>query len=375
MATMGQAETLIRRAIRTGDNIMLLSPPARGKTYLIDRVTKDALAAKEIDTVVQFDCATLSPNDTSMSMPDMQNLIIQVVRDGRLPNYYDTPNMKGVIIFGEWMLMGLEASKVNQKLVNHEDLGSTNGKGFKLPPGVVCVADGNRLQDKSGAMQQSRAIMSRFMVHELEFDLDYAVDAIKGGYHEVISTYLTKHPMEIDNYTDVFENEKRAANDITLIEGKRGAWANLRTWAKVSRLLRDEDETGIAVMPDEIVSCVGSGKANTFGTFRSVLSKLASIEDIINDPKKVPVPEKMDEKFYMSYLLAFVVKNETFTPISVYMNRFVPELQTAFFRLMNERLRKNPNDPGTAKIRTTDEYKNWITAKHISAVLTAASSS
>jgi hypothetical protein len=373
MATMGQGKALVRRAIRTGDNLMLLSPPARGKTFLIDETCNEALKAKDIDRVVHFDAGTLSPTDTTMSMPDMDNLIIQVVRDGRLPNFYDEPNSRGVIVVGEWMLMGIETSKGFQKLANKEDLGGIK-KGFRIPPGWVFVADGNRLQDKSGAMQQSRAIMSRFVVVELDFDLDYATDAIKSGYHEVVATYLSRHPTHIDNYTDVFENDKRTANDLTLQEGKRGAWANLRTWAKVSRLLHDEDESGAAVMPDEIAARVGSGEAATFETFRNVLSSLASIEDIVNDPKKAPVPEQMGEKFHIAHLLAFVVKNETFAPISVYLNRFPDELQTCYFRLMNERLRKQRDDPSTSKIRTTSEYKNWITAKHISAVLTAASS-
>jgi hypothetical protein len=370
MTTMAQMDKVIRRLVRTQQNGMFLSPPAYGKTMRLKQTCEAMLAAREIDYVTHFDGGTLVPSDMSMAMPDMENLTIQVVRDGRLPNHYDTPNMKGVIIFGEWMLMDLHTSKGGQKLINHEDLGSTRGKGFRLPDGVVCMADGNRLQDKAGAHQQSRPILSRFRVHEVEFDQDYALDVVKANYHETVAAFLIRHPQLIDNYTEVFETE-RAVNDHMLVDGRMGRWANLRSWDAVSRLLADRDATGEAATPWELAACTGNGVASTFSTYLQMVDSLASIEQIIENPTEAEVPERMDQRYALSTMLALTVAKDTFKPISVYMRRFPDELQAVFFRFMNERLARL-KDENTSAIRSSDEYKKWITAKHISQILLGA---
>jgi hypothetical protein len=369
MATMAHMELITRRAVRTRSNVMFLSPPARGKTAEGKRIEEEMLAGKEIDYVTHFDGGTLAPTDVMMSMPDMQELCIQQLRDKRLPNAHDTPELRGIINVGEWMLMGLEVSRGFQKLVNHEELG-----GFRIPDGVIFRSDGNRLQDKSGGQQQSRAIMSRFEVYELDYDSDYALDVVTQFYHPKVGAFLKRNPQLIDNYEDVFENDKRQENDITYVEGKRyGAWANLRAWDKVSRKLHDQDASGVIILPDEFNACVGSGVAGTFSVFLQMIEKLATLEDVINNPKKAEVPERMDERYALAYMLALTVRGDTFPPVSIYLNRFPDELQAAFMRLMNDRLAKLGKGNGDASaIRTSTEYRKWIVAPHISNILLGA---
>jgi len=367
MATMHQLDTIIGRAMRQKYNVMLLSQPALGKTTAITKFAMEQQAKNPDFFFDTMDGGTLAPTDVVMSMPDMTDQQIVRLVDGRLPNGYKTPNLEGILYVGEWMLMSLEVSRGFQKLINHEPLGG----GFKLADGVIVVADGNRLKDRSGGQAQGRAQLSRFLSIELEYDPDYALGVSKSCFHNRISTFHIRNPGHIDNYADVFESEARSANDITAQEGKRGIWANLRSWDRVSRMLHDAEHTGEAVLPDEIANSVGSGVAATFEVWQKMLDNLATMEDIINDPKGTTVPERMDERYGMALMLAMTVHKDTFAPISVYMNRFPGELQASFFRTMNDRLGR-VKDGNTTAIRSSKEYRTWITAPHISKLLQGA---
>jgi hypothetical protein len=366
MATMQQMDTIVRRALRCRYNVGFLSQPALGKTYKLNEIATSLQTEDPTFFFEHIDCGTLAPTDLVMSMPDMVEKDIARLVDGRLPNAYKLPNVCGLIYWGEWMLAGLEVNRGLQKLINHEDCG-----GFRLPHGIINVMDGNRQKDRSGAQTQSRALMSRIEVWELEYDPEYALSVMK-VYHERVAAFAIRNPGCIDNYSDIFENDKREGNDLGLVEGKRGVWANLRSWDRVSRKMRDADETGIGLIPGEVEVNVGSGIAATFHAFCAMLDKLATLEEIIAKPDKVDVPSKMDEQYALSTMLALLVNKDSFTPISVYMNRYRHEIQTVFFRTMNDRLARQ-KDGNASAIKSSKEYKTWITSKHISDLLRGAS--
>lgn len=367
MATMQQVPTLLDRALRCRHNIMLLSPPAYGKTHTVSAWSRQKIDENPDFFFVVLDGGTLAPTDLSMAMPDMSEGIIKVLRDGRLPNAYHTPKLVGAIYVGEWMLAGLEVNRGLQKLVNHEDLG-----GFRIPEGVIFIADGNRAQDKSGVQTQSRAIMSRFKQFEISYDTDHALDVVKDNYHQRVAAFLIRNPQCIDNYIDVFENNERNANDLTLQEGKRGIWANLRSWQRVSDDMHDADASGVPLLPGEIQANLGNGIAAHFETFCQMLDKLTTLEEIVAAPDKVKIPTKMDEKYALSTMLALLVNKDNFEAVAKYMNRYDDELQVVYFTVMNDRLRRN-NDANRSAIRSSSTYKKWITAAHISKAIQNAS--
>jgi hypothetical protein len=362
---MQQMERITLRSLRCRYNTMWRSQPALGKTYRINAIAA-ALKAQDPDFVFEhFDCGTMAPTDLRMAMPDMSEKQIVSLVDERLPNAYKTPDAVGMIYWGEWMLAGLEVNRGLQKLINHEDLG-----GYRMPDGVINIADGNRAKDKSGAQVQSIALMSRFLVIDLEYDSEYALAVMK-GYHERIAAFGIRHPVEIDNYSDVFENSQRTANDLTLQEGKAGIWANLRSWDRLSRMMRDADENDEVLEPEEISRTIGSGKAATFTTFCKMLDQLATIEDVIAHPDTAPVPTRMDEQYALSTMLALLVNKANFEGVAAYMQRYKHEIQTVYFRTMNDRLMK-AKDGNASAIRSSLVYKKWITMPHINALLRGA---
>jgi hypothetical protein len=350
MATMHDMDVIVRRALRCKYNVMFRSQPALGKTFKVNEIVS-ALQAEDPEFYYAYlDGGTLTPPDVVMSVPDMQEFMIRKLVDGTFPNYYKTPDAHGIIYVGEWMLQGFEVNKGTQKLINHEDVGG----GFRLAPGIIIVADGNRLKDKSGAQVQSRAVMSRFETWELEYDTDYALGVMQ-NFHERVGAFALRNPMEIDNYRDVFENEERNENDVTYQEGKQGIWASLRSWDRVSLKMRDADATGVPLIPGEVSRNVGTETANKFTAFNQMLDNLATLEQIIREPVKTPVPQRMDEKYALSTMLALLVKRDNWEPIAKYMQRYPDEQQACYFKLMNDRLGK-AKDANDSFIKSSKTY-------------------
>ena len=365
MATLHDMPTFVGRALRCRYNLMFRSQPALGKTCAINKIAADQQAEDPDFYYAHMDGGTLTPPDTSMAVPDMQEWVIRRVVDETFVNGYKFPDRRGMIYVGEWMLMGLETNKGLQKLINHEDVGGH----FRLAPGVIVIADGNRMKDRSGAQAQSRAIMSRFKTYELEYDTDYALSVMQ-TYHERVGAFALRNPGEIDNYIDVFENKERNENDATFQEGKnKGVWASLRSWDRVSMDMRDAEATGVALLPGEISASIGVEMSNKFGAFCTMLDNLATLEEIVLKPKTVPVPVRMDERYALATMLALLVRRDNWESIATYTQRFPDELQACYFKLMNDRLGK-AKDANNSAIKGSLTYKKWITAPHIQKILT-----
>lgn len=368
MATMHQMKPLVERALRCHFNIKFLSQPAMGKTKAMEEIKAEQQALDPDFFFRVWDGGTMQPTDTVMSMPVIEKKIIEKFRDGDLPNAYENPSLRGIIYIGEIALMGMETSRGFQKLWNHEDIG-----GFRIPDGVIFVGDGNRMSDKSGAQQESRANGSRYRTFVLEFDADYALNVVKKHYHTKVAAFLIRNPACIDNYTDVFEKEPpRPANDAMTIEGKHGVWANLRSWQRVSDTLEDVEQSGMILIPGEIEADVGEGIAKTFHAFCTMLDHLSSLEEIIKNPKKIVIPSKSDEQFALSTMLSLLVNRDNWEEIATYMQRYPTEQQTVFFYNMNDRHKKQKDEHATF-IRGTASFQKWITAPHIVAIMRGAS--
>ena len=372
MAMMSQMDHYLGRSIRTRTNYIFVGQPAIGKTY--NRL-KYAMARQQEDPnflYVPFDGGTLQPTDTVMAMPHVAEGTIRRCVDETLLKCCE-PGAYGVIDIGEWPLMSGEVRKGFQKMIGHEYF----AKGRRISPDVVFWADGNRLKDKSGAQAGgTRALDTRWLNIEMQYDVDYGMEAFKNNYHPTVATFGLRNPQYIDNYADVFEHDPpHEENALILVEGKTiAAYANLRSWDAVSRWHYDFDKTGTPIYPEEIQRAVGTGMAETFNIFKAVFDKMASFEEIYNSPKKASVPTNMGECWTMLTMLAMRINKDVFKSVQTYMRRFSHEHQTAFFRLMNDRLDKLPTgnvDKGA--IRATEEYADWITQPYINKLLQGAS--
>jgi hypothetical protein len=362
---------MVRRCYYTNQNFLMYGAPATGKTFNIEAAVRE-LGAEVEATGKRFVYAylnggTLTPTDLVMAMPDPQsNGKLRYYFNAALPNAHDDPDMTGVLLIGETALLGMAASAPLQKVINHEEVG-----GYRLPDGIIVGMDGNLMSDRSNAQVLSRAFQSRANQVVVTLDREWMLEVYKRRYHPSISSFLKRNVAAMDNYDEVYDPKRaRDADDDMTVEGKQGIWANLRSWSRVSRILdfasKEVAASGGAkalsdlVQPNmDLYGNVGKGVADTFMGHLTMISSLASIEEIFAAPKKAPVPDDPAGRFFLACTLAKIVSTKTFPAASIYMQRMGKEEQLVFLVSFIDRNPERRRDPEMVRIQAMDEYIDW----------------
>ena len=115
---------------------------------------------------------------------------------------------------------------------------------------------------------------------------------------------------------------------------------------------------GMALSLGDIASSIGIGRAREFSSFVSMIDKMPSRQEIMLDPDKCRVPEKLDERCAVVSMLSMGVDGKTFPSFSKYVQRFPVSMQILFIKLCGKR-------DSTDDIRKTREYAQWITVKEV----------
>ncbi len=285
---------ILVRDYLAGVNTFIMGEPAIGKTQTIN-----AFVAQMQKKVPEFKCwqfyaPTMSPMDIQASAPNYETHQLDFYNNVALPNAYTDPDVKGCIFLGEFPNADPATAKLLQKYVNGEDMSGV----LRKPDGVMVIADGNRLDDKSGSQQQGRALMSRFeqidTYTEAQDNIEFAA---KHSWHPTVQTFFKDNPALINNYAEVFraqEGRNRSSNDQMAEEGKRGVWANMRSWERISKKEYVADDLNSPVTLAEVAGNVGAGVAAQYEAHRKIINGLTSFTDIMLDPKNAKMPSRLD---------------------------------------------------------------------------------
>lgn len=364
---------LLLRAYVAKSNVYMRGKPAMGKTDTVNLFVERMKQRVPDFRVWNFYGPTMSPTDIQMAMPDIATKTLEVFNNGTLPNAYTHPDVAGVVFIGEMPNTDPTTLKLLQKYINGEDMNGT----LRKPKGVMIIADGNRLEDKSGVAQHGRALLSRFMTIDTYTESEDCIEyAAKHNFHPFVQSMMREHPDAIDNYDRVFltnEAEKKRAEasnrrgegraDLLAEEGKNGIWANMRGWNRVSELEFAAEELGDPLTIDEVTGSVGSGVSSLYEAHKSMIGRLASLEDVMANPEKVPVPTKMDELYAMAQILSLRVKEEQLPTLYKFAKRIQYDMQAFMLRTMM--LRKG------FKLVGTDVYRKWILDPQLNALINA----
>lgn len=353
------------RAYLAKANLLMLGQPGIGKTHSIE-----AFAEKMRERVPEFKVwhfygPTMSPMDIQASMPDNETQTLKVYSNASLPNAYTHPDVKGVVFVGEMLNTDPTTLKLLQKYVNGEDM---NGC-LKKPDGVMVIADSNRMEDKAGVLQQYRALLNRFLTIDTYTDeasnMEYAA---KHNWHPLVQAFFRENPGLIDNYEKVFnptkaQKDNAGRQEVMAEEGKRGIWACMRGWNRISDLEFAAEELGVPITMDELLGSVGSGPGMQYNTFKQVVGRLATIEEVLANPEKVKVPEKIDELYALCMIVSLRCKIEDLAAVRTFSKRIQHDMQAFMLKTMMGR--KNFNLIGT------DVYRDWVLDPTINKLLTA----
>ena len=353
-------EIALSYAART--NLLLTSKPGLGKSETVCAAAKTMGERVEGFGYWPFDISTANPNDVCAYMPDLKTGELAVYPNSVLPNAYRKPDAQGIVFFDEVLNGDPSTVKVFQKYVNGEDI---SGK-LRKPEGVIVVAASNRMADKAGVMQQSRAFMSRVEQLEIYSDAAHNLSFMDNdGFWPVMRKFLEKFPDLIDNYETVFDpgNDARAkqlSKDDKAEqgeEGKRDVWANMRSWKRISKLEYAAQSLKIPMQPCRVLSSVGKAVGTQYVTYRAMFDKIASVDEILRDPKGVAIPSKMDELFVMVCMLSQLIKSTDMKAAATFVDRLQGDMRALAIRRMVKRSQKNRAE---FDIGGSKEYQTWM---------------
>lgn len=351
--TMSALKDVLRIAYLNNINLFIAGHPGIGKTRTIEAFAAEQQKENPDFQVHVFYAPTMTPIDIQATMPDQESGSLRFYNNDALPNAYKDPDVQGIIFFGELPNADPTVVKALQKYVNGEDM---NGC-LRKPAGLRVVVDGNRLEDRSGVLQQSLAFLSRFMRVEVEPIAEQSIDyMLENRWHPSVIAFLKQSPMYIDRYEAAFTGEIAE-------EAKRGVWASMRSWERVSAIEWWAEKEDTSYPPVFLTGNVGEGVAMQYLAYKDVLSKLATKEDIIRNPEEVQIPEEITEKYALTYMLALRIEPGEVAAAVKFLLRLDAELQVLGAKLML-------NNPEVRKtLPQNKDYLKFITMPGIDGLL------
>jgi hypothetical protein len=341
-------------------NTFFAGKPALGKTQTIEAYVAKMQQRVEGFRAWYFYAPTMSPMDIQASAPDPETGLLRMYNNQALPNAYTDPDATGCVFLGELPNADPTTAKLLQKYVNGEDMSGV----LRKPDGVIVIADGNRLEDKSNVQQQGRAFLSRFEQHEVYSDaIDNTDYATKHAWHPNVQTFFKDNPALIDNYDDVFQTSAAAAAPTGSMseEGRRGIWANMRSWERISKKEYAADEIGSPVTLAECIANLGSGVGAQYDAHKRVLANLVSFETIMGDPKGVAIPAKVDEQYQLAMIVALKCTDNQMPQVHAFGERLPLEFQALILRQLA--IRKD------FTLGSSDHYVKWISNPQLSQLM------
>ena len=357
MQTLRQTKKTLLRCYIAKRNCLLFGKPGIGKTMLVNAFARDMQQADETFKIWPLYGVTMNPTDIQMAMPNMDTKRLEFFSTASLPNGYETPDATGIVFMGEMPNMDAASAKAFQKYINGEDM---NGQMIK-PKNVIIVADGNRMEDKSGVLTQYRALMSRFHVKVEVYSTpdENIAYARKENFHPYVQDFFRVYPQHIDNYEEVFGSAKVVSE-----EGKLGIWASMRSWETISELEYAGETLDSPPTLEEICGALGTGIGAAYEGHRAMILNLASLEEIVADPINVRLPENIGEMYALASIVSMRIAVDKLDKARLFGMRLPKDLQVYMLRTLQ--LRKD------FEAHKTPVFTKWMNHEDIASLLQGA---
>jgi hypothetical protein len=191
--------------------------------------------------------------------------------------------------------------------------------GHVLPDCVTFVAATNRRTDRAGVSGILEPVKSRFAsIVELETDLnDWCKWAFNAGLNPILIAFLRYRSQLLPAFTPT--------SDLTNSPTPR-------TWANLARL----EKLGLpqVIEAQGFYGAVGEAAANEYLSFRQMYKGLTSIDAILMDPTRAPIPTKPDELYATAMGLSRRATPQNFSLIGQYITRLAVEAHKGEFAVL-----------------------------------------
>jgi hypothetical protein len=268
--------------------VLVSGPPGVGKSNMWEQIAEES-DRKFIDLRLGM----MDPVDL-LGLQSVSNGVTQWNRPGWMPPL-DSKG-KFLILFDEIADIGRAMQSAAYQLI-------LNGRAGPHVLGKDCYrcAAGNRREDRAAAQAMSTALANRFAHVDVRADPETFIE------------WCNTH--DVDPLIPGFIRFRPAL--LWSMEGADlRAFPTPRAWASVAKCVRADP----AMRSRLVMGLVGEGPSAEFETYMRGLD-LPSLDDIINDPKRCPIPKQPSSKYALSSMLARFADRTNFGKIVTYISR------------------------------------------------------
>lgn len=320
--TPRQIKTNIIRCIKAGLVPYVRSSPGMGKSSIIRQI-----AAEFGLIVIDLRLSQCTPEDLqglprfrdilNKATGEIERTIAEFVPFAMFPTT-STPIPKG---FNGWLLLLDELSSSGKaiqaaayKLVLDKMVGQEH-----LHPNVAIVCAGNLDTDRAVTNPMSTAMQSRLVTLLMKLDAQEFLQDVAYPNHwdGRITAYLNYKPSQLHDFRP---------------DHNEHTFCSPRTWEFMNKLIKGQPihDSDAPLFGGTITS----GVAADFIQFTRVYDRLPKLNDILNDPNGIRLPDDNISKYAAASYVAEHAKPENLEPLNIYLERFPGEFRIMFYRML-----------------------------------------
>lgn len=187
------------------------------------------------------------------------------------------PDSRGIILFDELTAADRSLQVAAYEFILDRRLGDL----YRVPDGWVVVAAGNRVEDHAVAAPLSSALANRFAHVELVPAVeDWVCWAQTAAVDPQLTAFLRFRPeLLLDQQGDI----------------TRG-WPSPRSWARVGRIMADQQHLSDPTRQALIEGLVGTGAACELAAFLSWAGQAPDMVAMLQGPGRITIPQRADQR-------------------------------------------------------------------------------
>lgn len=194
---------------------------------------------------------------------------------------------------------------------------------YKLHKHVALCAAGNLETDNAIVQPMSTALQSRLVHLELTVDSkEWTEWAVSNGIDHRITSYINFKPGQLYTFTPDHTDK---------------TYASPRTWEFANRLLNVTSMDSPNLLP-MLAGTISEGVAREFLTFCKIYLTLPTVDQIVQAPKTLAVPDEPSILFALTGSIAHNADKDNFAALMEYVQRLPVEFQVVCLR---ETVRRN----------------------------------
>ena len=294
-------------------------PPGVGKSDVVRQVRTEldiGLIDQRLSQMDPTDLKGIPFNDNGYTSYALPNFLPRVDRDG--------PN--GILFLDELNTAPQSIQAAGYQLILDRCLGD-----YVLPEGWMCVAAGNRAEDRAIAIRLSTAMGTRFGHVDFDVDLDeWKIWAYKNKIDADIISFMNYRP-DLLHAMDV----KARTSPVP------------RTWEMLNKHI---PYVTAHTEYNTYASFIGDGAAGEFSAYKKMARDLPTIEMIMKEPDHIRMPEEPSTLYAAAGILTAHVNAKNFSTLMRYAIRLPTEYQTVF---ISDAISKDD------ELEETPEFTKW----------------